>query len=54
MVALVLFSTIFLPKYPPALLGELAAVFPLPLYAKAVSRLVGADSQVQGSADCGP
>ena len=39
---------------PSALVGELAAVFTLPLYAEAVTRLVGADSQVKASADCGP
>jgi len=43
----------FLHNCPPALLGELAAVFTLPLYAEAVSRLVGADSQVKASAPYG-
>jgi len=39
---------------PTALLGQLAAILALPLYAEAVTRLVGADSQVKAGTHDGP
>jgi hypothetical protein len=44
----------FTDNRPPALLGQLAAVFTLPLYVEAVTRLVGADSKVKACTDDEP